>query len=53
MRAARRDQGLVGRGNLRVICVVSFTHAGYAAYGLSRDEDYRYPLATDIVESTR
>jgi uncharacterized protein len=36
---------------MAVISVVPFVHAGYAAYRVSKDEDYCYPLAADIVES--
>jgi uncharacterized Tic20 family protein len=33
-----------------VVSVMPFVHAGYAAYRVSRGEDYRYPFATDLVE---
>jgi len=36
---------------MAVISVVPFVHAGYAAYRVSKGEDYRYPLASDIAES--
>ena len=34
-----------------VASIVPFVHAGYAAYRVSKGEDYRYPLAADIAES--
>ena len=33
-----------------IVSVVPFVHAGYAAYRVSEGEDYRYPLAADLVE---
>ena len=36
---------------MAIISVVPFVHAGYAAYRVSKDDDYRYPLASDIAES--
>ena len=35
---------------MAVMSVVPFVHAAYAAYRVSRDEDYRYPIAADLVE---
>jgi uncharacterized Tic20 family protein len=36
---------------MAIVSVVPFVHAGYAAYRASKDEDYRYPFAADLVES--
>lgn len=33
-----------------VLTFVPFVHAAYAAYKVSRDEEYRYPLAADLVQ---
>jgi len=30
--------------------VVPFVHAAYAAYRVSQGDDYRYPIAADLVE---
>lgn len=38
---------------MAVVSIVPFAHAGYAAYRVSKGDDFRYPLAADIVESTR
>ena len=35
---------------MAVVSVVPFVHAAYAAYRVSRDEGYRYPIAADLVE---
>jgi uncharacterized Tic20 family protein len=35
---------------MAIVSVVPFVHAGYAAYRVSEGEDYRYPLAADLVE---
>jgi uncharacterized Tic20 family protein len=35
---------------MAVVSVLPFVHAAYAAYRVSRDEDYRYPIAADLVE---
>ena len=35
---------------MAVVSVVPFAHAAYAAYKVSRDEDFRYPIAADLVE---
>ena len=37
---------------MAVVSVVPFVHAAYAAYRVSRDEGYRYPLAADLVEGS-
>ena len=34
-----------------IVSVVPFVHAGYAAYRVSKGEEYRYPFAADVVES--
>jgi uncharacterized protein len=36
---------------MAIVSVLPFVHAGYAAYRVSKDEDYRYPFAADLVES--
>jgi uncharacterized protein len=33
-----------------IVSVVPFVHAGYAAYSVSKGEEYRYPFAADLVE---
>ena len=35
---------------MAIVSVVPFVHAAYAAYRVSRDEGYRYPIAADLVE---
>ena len=35
---------------MAIVSVVPFVHAGYAAYRVSKGEDYRYPFAADLVE---
>ena len=35
---------------MAVVSVVPFVHAAHAAYRVSRDEGYRYPIAADLVE---
>jgi uncharacterized protein len=35
---------------MAVVSVVPFVHAAYAAYRVSRNEDFRYPIAADLVE---
>ena len=35
---------------MAVVSVVPFVHAAYAAYRVSRDEGYRYPIAADLIE---
>ncbi len=37
---------------MAVVSVVPFVHAGYAAYKVSKGEDYRYPFAADLVENS-
>ncbi len=34
-----------------VISVVPFVHSAYAAYKVSKGEDYRYPFVADLIES--
>ena len=36
---------------MAIISVVPFVHAGYAAYRVSQGENFRYPIAADLVES--
>ena len=36
---------------MAIASVVPFVHAGYAAYRVSKGEDYRYPFAADLVEN--
>ena len=33
-----------------IVSVVSFVHAGYAAYRVSQGEEYRHPFVADLVE---
>jgi uncharacterized protein len=35
---------------MAIVSVVPFVHAGYAAYRVSQGENYRYPIAADVVE---
>jgi uncharacterized Tic20 family protein len=35
---------------MAVVSVVPFVHAAYAAYRVSRDEGYRYPIAAYLIE---
>jgi uncharacterized protein len=35
---------------MAIVSVVPFVHAAYAAYRVSRDYAYRYPIAADLVE---
>jgi len=37
---------------MAVVSVVPFVHAGYAAYKVSKGENYRYPFAADLVEKS-
>jgi uncharacterized protein len=37
---------------MAIVSVVPFVHAAYAAYRVSRDEGYRYPIAADLVEGS-
>lgn len=34
---------------MAVVSVVPFAHAGYAAYRVSKGDEYRYPFAADLV----
>lgn len=36
---------------MALVSVGPFVHAAYAAYRMSKGEDYRYPFAADIFES--
>ncbi len=36
---------------MALVSVVPFVHAAYAAYGVSKDGDYRYPFVADLVEA--
>jgi uncharacterized protein len=36
---------------MAIVSVVPFVHAGYAAYRVSKGEEYRYPFAADVIES--
>jgi uncharacterized Tic20 family protein len=36
---------------MAVVSVVPFAQAGYAAYRVSKGEDYRYPYAANLVEN--
>jgi uncharacterized Tic20 family protein len=35
---------------MAVVSVVPFVHAAYAAYRVSKDGDYRYPVAADLTD---
>ena len=35
---------------MALLTIVPFVHASYAAYRLSRVEDYRYPFVADLIE---
>jgi uncharacterized Tic20 family protein len=35
---------------MAIVSVVPFVHAGYAAYRVNQGDDYRYPIAADMVE---
>jgi uncharacterized protein len=35
---------------MALLTIVPFVHASYAAYKLSRGEDYRYPFVADLIE---
>jgi hypothetical protein len=35
---------------MAIVSVVPFVHAAYAAYRVSRDDSYRYPIAADLVK---
>ena len=34
---------------MALVSVVPFVHAAYAAYRVSKGEEYRYPIAADLV----
>ena len=34
---------------MAVVSVVPFAHAGYAAYRVGKGDEYRYPIASDLV----
>jgi uncharacterized protein len=36
---------------MALITIVPFVHAAYAAYRVSKDGEYRYPLIADIIEA--
>jgi uncharacterized Tic20 family protein len=36
---------------MAIVSVVPFVHAGYAAYRVSKGQEYRYPFAADLVAS--
>lgn len=36
---------------MAIVSVVPFVHAGYAAFRVSKGEEYRYPFAADLVAS--
>jgi uncharacterized protein len=36
---------------MALITVVPFVHSAYAAYRVSKDGDYRYPLIADMIEA--
>jgi uncharacterized protein len=35
---------------MAIVSVVPFVHAGYAAYRVSKGEEYRYPFVADLGE---
>jgi uncharacterized Tic20 family protein len=35
---------------MAIVSVVPFVHAAYAAYRVSQDDSYRYPIAADLVK---
>jgi uncharacterized Tic20 family protein len=37
---------------MALISMVPFIHAGYAAYRVSKGEDFRYPIVADLVEGS-
>ena len=43
--------GLVLIPIMAIVSVAPFVHAGYAAYKVSKGEDYRYPFAADLVKA--
>jgi uncharacterized Tic20 family protein len=36
---------------MAIVSLLPFVHAGYAAYRVSKGEDYRYRFAADLVEN--
>jgi uncharacterized Tic20 family protein len=36
---------------MAIVSVAPFVQAGYAAYEVSKGEDYRYPIAADLVDA--
>jgi len=36
---------------MAIVSVVPFVHAAYAAYRVSRGDEYRYPKAAEVVET--
>ena len=36
---------------MALVSVVPFVHAAYAAYRVSKDDDYRYPFVADLIEA--
>jgi hypothetical protein len=34
-----------------ILTVVPLAHMGYAAYKVSKDGEYRYPIVADLIES--
>jgi uncharacterized protein len=36
---------------MAVVSVVPFAHAAYAAYRVSKGEDYRYPFVADLIDA--
>ena len=43
--------GIVLMPVMAIVSVVPFVHAGYAAYKVSQGENFRYPIAADLVET--
>ena len=36
---------------MALLTLVPFAHAGYAAYKVSKDGEYRYPIVADLIEN--
>src|SRR3712207_6409074 len=36
---------------MALVSVVPFVHAAYAAYRVSKDDEYRYPFVADLIEA--
>ena len=36
---------------MAIVSVAPFVQAGYAAYKVSKGEDYRYPIAADLIDA--